>query len=173
MTTITRATKDAQFFTNASNARRALKKLFACSTEVANTLLHTEAYEDGGRVWFSPAAVTAAANAVANATVEADKATIVAVTTVQPVAKPTAPSAPVAAKVSKSRSVVQNGVRKPIKGVCADVWATLDEMQAACPDAAIHIADVKGLAAAKGWNINNVTIEFYGWRKFHGINKAK
>lgn len=147
MTTIVKPSKDARFFSNMSNARRGVKKVFNCSTEVANSLIHMEALEDGGRYWFSEAAV----NRAANPAIEADKVTTIAVP----------PAAPVA-KESKSRSVIQNGVRKPIKGKCADVWAALDAIEGE-----VSITTVRALAAEKGWNLNNATIEFYGWRKFH------
>ena len=156
MTTIVKPSKDARFFSNMSNARRGVKKVFNCSTEVANSLIHMEVLEDGGRYWFSEAAV----NRAANPAIEADKVTTIAV-----------PSAAPVAKESKSRSVIQNGVRKPIKGKCADVWAALDALQATFPDGAINIKDVRELAAAKGWNLNNATIEFYGWRKFNAVAK--
>lgn len=158
MTTVIKPTKDAKFFTNQSNARRALKKIFNCSTEVANSLISMEALEDGGRYWFSEAAV----NRAANPSIAADKIATVAVP---------APAAPEAPKASKARSEVRNGVRKPIKGKCAEVWAMLTAMQELHPHAAINIADVRALAETQGWNINNATIEFYGWRKFHGYNK--
>lgn len=154
MMTITKVTKDAKFFTNMSNARRALKKVFDCSTEVANTLIHQEAFEDGGRFWFSEAAV----NKAAHPAIEVDKTTLVEVP---------APAAPVEPKAAKTRSEVRNGVRKPIKGKCAEVWAMLTAMQELNPQAAININDVKALAPTQGWNINNATIEFYAWRKFH------
>ena len=156
MVTVIKPTKDAKFFTNMSNARRALKEIFNCSTEVANSLIHMEALEDGGRYWFSEAAV----NHAANPSIAADKIATVAV-----------PAAPEAPKASKARSEVRNGVRKPIKGKCAEVWATLTAMQELHPHAAINIADVRALAETHGWNLNNATIEFYGWRKFHGYNK--
>lgn len=158
MTTVIKPAKDAKFFTNQSNARRALKKIFNCSTEVANSLIHIEALEDGGRYWFSEAAV----NHAANPSIAADKIATVAVP---------APAAPEAPKESKARSEVRNGVRKPIKGKCAEVWAMLTAMQELHPHAAINIADVRALAETQGWNLNNATIEFYGWRKFHGYNK--
>lgn len=151
MTTITRAPKTAVFYSNLSNARRALKKVYACDTAEANALIHMEAPEEGGRYWFDEKVV----NALANPQVEADKATIVEL--------------PAAPKASKARSVTQNGVRRPIKGLCADVWNTLDEMRASA-NSVPTIHDVKALAEAKSWNINNATIEFYGWRKFHGLN---
>lgn len=154
MTTVIKPTKDAKFFSNLSNARRALKKVFNCSTEVANALINMEALEDGGRYWYSEAAV----NKAANPSIEADKVATVAVP---------APAAPAAPKASKARSEVRNGVRKPIKGKCAEVWAMLTAMQELHPTAAINIAEVRALAESHGWNLNNATIEFYAWRKFH------
>lgn len=156
MTTVIKPTKDAKFFTNMSNARRALKKIFNCSTEVANSLINLEALEDGGRYWFSEAAV----NRAANPSIAADKITTVAVP---------APAAPEAPKASKVRSEIRNGVRRPIKGKCAEVWSTLDDIKKQGFEIDIHV--VRELAAQKGWNLNNATIEFYGWRKFHTVAK--
>lgn len=156
MTTVIKPTKDAKFFTNMSNARRALKKIFNCSTEVANSLINLEALEDGGRYWFSEAAV----NRAANPSIAADKITTVAVP---------APAAPEAPKASKVRSEIRNGVRRPIKGKCAEVWSTLDDIKKQGFEIDIHV--VRELAAQKGWNLNNATIEFYGWRKFHAVAK--
>lgn len=156
MTTVIKPTKDAKFFTNMSNARRALKKIFNCSTEVANSLIHIEALEDGGRYWFSEAVV----NRAANPSIEADKIATVAVP---------APAAPEAPKASKVRSEIRNGVRRPIKGKCAEVWSTLDDIKKQGFEIDIHV--VRELASQKGWNLNNATIEFYGWRKFHAVTK--
>ena len=154
MATITRVAKDARFFTNMSNARRALKKVLDVDTATANSFIHQEPLEDGGRYWFSESAVNKAANDL----VEADKATVVEVTT-QPA--PTAPAK------SKTRSETRNGVRRPIKGKCADVWNALDNM---LPNGVPTIGNVRDLAKANGWNINNATIEFYAWRNFNGLN---
>lgn len=154
MATITRVAKDARFFTNMSNARRALKKVLDVDTATANSFIHQESFEDGGRYWFSESAVNKAASDL----VEADKATVVEVTTQQ---APTAPAK------SKTRSETRNGVRRPIKGKCADVWNALDNM---LPNGVPTIGNVRDLAKANGWNINNATIEFYAWRKFIGLN---
>lgn len=151
MSTIVKPTKDAKFFSNQSNARRSLKKIFNCSTEVANSLISMEALEDGGRYWYSEGVV----NAAANPQIEADKVTTIAV-------KTAAPSQSFSG--SKKRSEIRNGVRKPIKGKCADVWAALD---AASETQQVDIKLVRELAEKHGWNLNNATIEFYGWRKFH------
>lgn len=154
MATITRVAKDARFFATMSNARRALKKVLDVDTATANSFIHQESFEDGGRYWFSESAVNKAANDL----VEADKATVVEVTT-QPA--PTAPAK------SKTRSETRNGVRRPIKGKCADVWNALDNM---LPNGVPTIGNVRDLAKANSWNVNNATIEFYAWRKFHGLN---
>lgn len=154
MATITRVAKDARFFATMSNARRALKKVLDVDTATANSFIHQEPHEDGGRYWYSESAVNKAANDL----VEADKATVVEVTTQQ---APTVPAK------SKTRSETRNGVRRPIKGKCADVWNALDNM---LPNGVPTIGNVRDLAKANGWNINNATIEFYAWRKFHGLN---
>lgn len=154
MATITRVAKDARFFATMSNARRALKKVLDVDTATANSFIHQEPHEDGGRYWYSESAVNKAANDL----VEADKATVVEVTT-QPT--PTAPAK------SKARSETRNGVRRPIKGKCADVWNALDNM---LPNGVPTIGNVRDLAKANSWNVNNATIEFYAWRKFHGLN---
>lgn len=154
MVTITRVAKDARFFATMSNARRALKKVLDVDTATANSFIHQEPHEDGGRYWYSESAVNKAASDL----VEADKATVVEVTT-QPA--PTAPAK------SKTRSETRNGVRRPIKGKCADVWNALDNM---LPNGVPTIGNVRDLAKANSWNINNATIEFYAWRKFHGLN---
>lgn len=177
MNTVTRIANDARFFSNLSNARRALKKVLDVDTATANSLIHQEALEDGGRYWYSEKAIQQAADALVNA----DKATIVEVTTqVQPVA-PVAvelvgPVQPVAAPKNnrsastKSRSEIQNGVRRPIKGKCADVWAALDsEVEGGYMPT---IATVRELAEKHSWNLNNCTIEFYAWRKFNGFSKG-
>ncbi len=54
-----------------------------------------------------------------------------------------APVAKKAAPVIGARCVIQNGVRKPITGVCA--------------------------AAKKGWNISNALQERSAFRRFHGV----
>lgn len=160
MNTIIRVAKDARFFTNMSNARRALKKVLDVDTATANSFIHQEPLEEGGRYWYSESAVNKAANDL----VEADKATVVEVTTQQ------APVAPVAPAKGKTRSETRNGVRRPIKGKCAEVWNALDNM---LPDSVPTIGNVRDLAKANGWNINNATIEFYAWRKFHGLNNKR
>lgn len=60
-----------------------------------------------------------------------------------------------------------NGVKRPkAGGVCAAVWAWLD----ANPTATLK--EAKAAAPAHGWNVNNVSCEFYARRKFLGISKT-
>lgn len=59
----------------------------------------------------------------------------------------------------------RNGVKRPkIGGVCAAVWAWLD----ANPGTSIKEAKTEG--ETQGWNINNVSCEYYAHRRFHGIS---
>lgn len=65
--------------------------------------------------------------------------------------------------IQKDRQV-RNGVRRPSEGtVCADVWAQFDR------NPQLTSKDLPELADKHGWNRNNVSCEFYVWRKFNGI----
>jgi len=69
-------------------------------------------------------------------------------------------------KIEKVR-VEQNGVKRPSVGtLCGQVWAALDEIYASNMPVA---ADLDKIATDNGWNRNNVSCEFYQWRKFQGI----
>ncbi|PLP98743.1 hypothetical protein [Cupriavidus pauculus] len=69
-------------------------------------------------------------------------------------------SRPVAAPAAAQREE-RNGVKRPrAGGLCAQVWDWLD----AHPTATVK--EVKAAAPAQGWNENNVSCEFYAWRKF-------
>lgn len=71
-------------------------------------------------------------------------------------------------KIQKDREE-QNGVVRPSAGgACAAVWGYCDaqmDAQGVPP----QLKQVKSYAADMNWNINNATIEYYQWRKFHGI----
>lgn len=75
-------------------------------------------------------------------------------------------------KIEKDRPE-QNGIKRPSAGgKCRAIWDALDayrEETGELPTSKV----VKELAADEGWNPNNASIEFYQWRKFHGISKAK
>lgn len=60
--------------------------------------------------------------------------------------------------------VEQNGVKRPGPGKCLEVWEYLDQHGNMKPK------DLQPVAEAKGWNINNASIELYQWRKFNGIS---
>lgn len=71
--------------------------------------------------------------------------------------KPKKPAAP------KVERIEQNGVKRPGPGKCLEVWEYLDQHGNMKPK------DLQPVAEAKGWNINNASIELYQWRKFNGI----
>lgn len=75
-------------------------------------------------------------------------------------------------KIEKDREE-KNGIKRPsIGGKCRAIWDALDQHAETTGDDPTA-KDVKALAAEHGWNPNNASIEFYQWRKFHGIAKGK
>lgn len=89
-------------------------------------------------------------------------------------------TAPAAAKVEAVPPVVEgkrkiekdreerNGVKRPsVGGACRAVWDFCDDQST--PDGVPSVKDVKAEAEARGWNVNNASIEYYQWRKFMGI----
>jgi len=64
----------------------------------------------------------------------------------------------------KVERVEQNGVKRPGPGKCLEVWEYLDQHGNMKPK------DLQPVAEARGWNINNASIELYQWRKFNGIS---
>lgn len=71
-------------------------------------------------------------------------------------------------KIEKDRPE-QNGIKRPSAGGrCRAVWDALDAYLQETGDQPTA-KDVKEIAADEGWNPNNASIEFYQWRKFHGI----
>jgi len=68
--------------------------------------------------------------------------------------------------IEKNRAE-QNGVKRPSAGtLCGQVWAALDAVHATHMPVA---ADLDTIATVNNWNRNNVSCEFYQWRKFMGI----
>lgn len=84
-----------------------------------------------------------------------------------PVATTEAPATGKGIKIEKNREE-RNGVKRPSTGgMCRAVWDLLDEVrEMGIMPTAKH---VKTLATEHRWNQNNASIEFYQWRKFHGI----
>ena len=71
---------------------------------------------------------------------------------------------PVAPAIAEQREE-RNGIKRPrVGGLCAAVWQYLDEHPS------MTAKDVRVSAEEHGWNVNNVTIEFYQWRKFNGLS---
>jgi hypothetical protein len=62
---------------------------------------------------------------------------------------------------------VSNGVREPgPTGKCRAAW---DAFSARAEKSDLVLKDVKELAVQRGWNTRNSIIEFYRWRRFHGL----
>ncbi|MCY1367273.1 hypothetical protein D9M69_542010 [compost metagenome] len=133
-------------YTNRTNARRA-GVAAGVPAELVQITVHKSA--DGTRFgWKQKEAPAPAAEAAPAAPV---------VTTGKPKKEP-------APKVEREE---RNGVKRPrAGGLCAAVWAWLD----ANPGATIK--DAKAAAPDHGWNENNVSCEFYAWRKFSGLSRA-
>ena len=88
-----------------------------------------------------------------------------------PAPEPTPTDAASGLKIEKDRPE-QNGIKRPsIGGKCRAIWDALDAFRAETGELPTSKV-VKELAADEGWNPNNASIEFYQWRKFHGIGKA-
>lgn len=92
---------------------------------------------------------------------------------VQPVAQPAAAptKAPRAAKPAPAPTAAReerHGVRRPREGgKCWQVWNHLDN------HGNMESKDLREVATAKGWNVNNALIELSQWRKFMGVGKPE
>lgn len=71
-------------------------------------------------------------------------------------------------KIEKDR-MEQNGIKRPsMGGLCRAIWDELDlyrDVNGTIPSS----KEVKAMAERHLWNRNNASIEFYQWRRFHGI----
>jgi len=82
-----------------------------------------------------------------------------------PVTKTEAKETP---KAKRPPAVIQNGVQRPRPGgLCAAVWEITENL--AKDGEMPTIAQVKEIAAKKGLNPTNVSIEYYRCRQFHGV----
>lgn len=71
-------------------------------------------------------------------------------------------------KPARGKREERNGVKRPgAGGKCAAVWDYLDLSPAATAK------DMRELATSVGWNMNNTLIEYYQWRKFHGLTRTR
>ena len=67
---------------------------------------------------------------------------------------------------------VRNGVKEPKPGgKCHSVWDELDDVLRERKEVPVLSEFVKA-AEQKGINANNARIEFYNWRRFHGLSKG-
>lgn len=135
--------EQAKTYTKRENARRA-----GVAAGVPAELVDITVHKNAEGVRFGWKAMEAPAPAAEDAPAEA------VVTT----SKPKKEAAP------KVERIEQNGVKRPGPGKCLEVWEYLDQHGNMKPK------DLQPVAEAKGWNINNVQIELYQWRKFNGIN---
>lgn len=75
-------------------------------------------------------------------------------------------------KIEKDRPT-QNGVQMPSAGtLCRAVWDMLTSMMAHDETSLASVPtaqDIKAVGEKMGWNANNVSIEYYRWRKHNGI----
>ena len=66
-----------------------------------------------------------------------------------------------------ARCDFKNGARKPLKGKTAEVWAMGDKLLAELG----RTPELKEMKAAMpSYNGTTVAIQFYAWRKFHGLD---
>lgn len=87
-----------------------------------------------------------------------------------PAAKKPAEASEIASRVNNARAKREerNGVKRPgAGGKCAAVWEYLDM------NASATAKDMREFANSVGWNMNNTLIEYYQWRKFHGLTRAR
>ncbi len=151
---------EAKTYTNRNNARRA-----GVAAGVPAELVEITVHKNGDEVRFgwkakqppASAAHGAANTPAATATESEPVAPAVAVQGVT-TSKPKKAAAP------KVERVEQNGVKRPGPGKCLEVWEYLDQHGNMKPK------DLQPVAEARGWNINNASIELYQWRKFNGIS---
>ncbi len=70
-------------------------------------------------------------------------------------------------KIEKNRDA-QNGVSRPSAGgTCRAIWDALDAMVVTGVQPSIKQA--KAHAEKEGWSLVTTSIQYYQWRKFHGI----
>jgi len=88
-----------------------------------------------------------------------------------PQAGKTRPNASKGYTIQKEREE-KNGVKRPSEGtICGAVWSAFDAIVTQRGE--VVSADIPVLATANNWNKNNVSCEFYAWRKFNGISGRK
>jgi hypothetical protein len=71
----------------------------------------------------------------------------------------------------RAAPATRNGVKKPIKGVCADVWFALDRLRGS-GEKDLTTA-IRAIGERRGWNKNNVSIELSAYRRFHGVRTPR
>lgn len=79
---------------------------------------------------------------------------------------------PVTYHIEKEREE-RNGIKRPSLGcLCRQVWDLCDgvmEKLGRLPTG----KEIHAACEGKGWNPNNITVEYYNWRKFNGFSKPR
>lgn len=79
---------------------------------------------------------------------------------------------PSAYKLEKNREE-RNGVKRPSAGcLCRQVWDLCDALEAEFGKMPTS-KELQAKCEGKGWNVNNVIVEYYNWRKFMGYSKPR
>lgn len=136
-------------YTKRDNARRA-----GVAAGIPKEQVQITVHKSGGEVRFGWKAVQ-----------KPTQATRAAASTATATATGKRPQPPRSDQQGKVQREERNGVKRPApSGLCAAVWTWLD----AHPTATVK--ELRELAPSKGWNPNNASCEYYGWRKFNGIS---
>jgi len=64
---------------------------------------------------------------------------------------------------SRQRAQERNGIKAPIKGVCAMAWDVFSSSKQP-----LSCADLPALAEQTGFNLSNLQIELRRWKRFNG-----
>jgi hypothetical protein len=147
------AAKDGGLDTSIVNklATQAPAQTEEVKSEPAQAPQHVESFKDAVPAEFREAMDGTAGDAVANQLEVADAVAAAAA------AKP-------GLKIEKNRAE-QNGITRPSTGgVCAGIWTMLDDL-----GTSVTLKQAKGFAAARRFDKVTLTVQFYRWRKFNGI----
>lgn len=100
---------------------------------------------------------------------DAVMAGIVAASHVEPEPAPTVERQPQKRRQARPVTTRKDTLEKPREGGrCAAVWDELDKLADKFGDTPT-LQRIQAVAERKGWNENNTRIEYYRWRRAHGV----
>lgn len=76
------------------------------------------------------------------------------------------PKTPATAKTAKAERIEQHGVKRVLRGACAEVWDALD----AAPEKPVTPEQCHDIAAALGQRVAYVQIVLRQWKMFNGVS---